>query len=126
MFKTMYRVEKFLPAECPKCRTRFQNQNEDWELLLGDVVNGRKVVRETAGYDVIVCAHCQNHTARFLLETCQLFDRRKAEDLVEKEGFVNLTEVRASGTMAVDSHEVHTAMPGRRVVGVTSAGATDR
>lgn len=109
-------VEKFLPTECPKCRKKFENNQRDWSLLLGDIVNGKKQVRETQGYDIIICSHCGNYTARVQLESYMLSDQAEAELLLE-EGFVNLCEVEAFG----DVEEVHTTymkLPGTRVVGV--------
>jgi hypothetical protein len=117
--RTMYRVEKFLPPECPKCRARFKQEGKDYSLLLGDIVGGRKRVRPLVGYTIIVCSHCENMTARLNLEDWQLGSREKAETLLEQ-GFVNLQEVKAVGSMAREYHAVHMKMPGIRVEGLGS------
>jgi len=116
--KKMFHIEKFLPVECPKCRAKFEQQNKDWSLLLGDIVDGKKVVRQSDGHDIIICAHCENYTARIMLETYQLADRDKAVELMEKEGFINLQEVIATGTHCKDMHAVYTKKPGLKVLGL--------
>jgi hypothetical protein len=113
--KVMYRVEKFLPPECPKCRARFQQEGKDYARLLGDIIDGKKTVRETAGYYIIVCAHCENMTACWPLEMHQVGDRKKAEALVRDKGFVNLIQVEASGSMTQDRHAVLGQVPNLRV-----------
>lgn len=105
--KTMYHGEKFLPAECPKCRAKFEKQNADWTLLLGDIIDGKKVVRETTGYDIIICAHCENYTARRPMKSFSVGDKALADKLVAEEGYVNLQEVTAVGNMAKDHFVVH-------------------
>ena len=75
--RIMYRVEKFLPPECPKCRARFQQEGQDYNPLLGDIVNGKKTIRETRGYYIIVCSHCENMTACLPLEQYQVQTRRE-------------------------------------------------
>ncbi len=115
--RTMYRVEKFLPSECPKCRARFIQEGHDYSRLLGDIVDGRKRIRPLVGYTIIVCSHCENMTARLNLEDWQLGDRNKAEALLEQ-GFVNLQEVKAVGSMAREYHAVHMKMPCIRVEGL--------
>jgi len=102
--KTMYRVEKFLPTECPKCRHVFQDGAKDWVRLLGDVVDGEKKYRLTEGYYIIICRHCDNHTAQIVLEEYQLSSKKKAQEFCDKEGFVNLMEVTASGNHTKDMH----------------------
>jgi hypothetical protein len=113
--KTMYHVEKFLPPECPKCQARFQQEGKDYGRLLGDIVDGKKRVRQTEGYYIIVCAHCENMTACWPLETYQLGDKKKAEALVQDKGFVNLIEVVATGNMARDIHAICGRAPDLRV-----------
>ncbi|OGY78596.1 MAG: hypothetical protein A3B74_04410 [Candidatus Kerfeldbacteria bacterium RIFCSPHIGHO2_02_FULL_42_14] len=102
----MYRVEKFLPPECPKCRHVFQKESSDYTLLLGDIVEGKKVVRETVGYGIIVCSHCENFTARLPVEAWQVGDRKRATGLLN-EGFVNLKKVISIGSHTQDFHEIH-------------------
>jgi hypothetical protein len=111
----MYHVEKFLPSECPRCRARFQQEGKDYARLLGDIVDGKKTIRQTQGYYIIVCAHCENMTACWPLETYQLSDRDKAEALVNDKGFVNLVQVTATGSMTQDSHAICGRMPDLRV-----------
>ena len=113
--RKMWHVEKFLPTECPKCRKEFKNQI-DWSLLLGDIVDGKKKIRETKGYDIINCAYCGNHTARVELESYTLSDRAKAERFLG-EGFVNLCEVKVFGHME-DTHMVYTHQPNICIVEV--------
>jgi hypothetical protein len=115
--RTMYHVEKFLPPECPRCRARFQQQNVDYVPLLGDLIDGKKVVRQTEGYTIIICQHCDNYTVRILLETYQLGDRDRAEALLEQ-GFANLQEERATGNMARDCHAFFCEMPALRILGL--------
>jgi len=116
--KKMYHVEKFIPPECTNCRAPFKKEGEDYCRLFGDIVDGHKRVRETVGYTIKQCEHCQNCTATMLLETYQLSDKAKAEELCEKEGFVNLIEVFAVGTHCQDSHAFYMGMPGTRVMAV--------
>jgi hypothetical protein len=104
--KTMYLVEKFLPPECPKCRAGFKEEGKDYGRLLGDLVDGKKRFRETPGYSIIVCAHCENMTMRIDQESWQVSDQAQAEALLSQ-GFVNLREVIAIGNMAVDHHVRH-------------------
>jgi hypothetical protein len=113
--KTMYHVEKFLPPECPKCRAGFQHDGKDYARFLGDIIDGKKTVRETNGYYIIVCRHCENMTACWPLETYQLGDKNKAEALVREKGFVNLIEVQAAGNMARDSHAICCRAPDLKV-----------
>lgn len=110
--KTMYHVEKFLPTECPKCRHPFKNGNSDWHRLLGDVIDGKKVFRKLDGYQIIVCAKCNNYTAQFPIESYQLSDKAKAQKLCDQAGFVNLTEVLATGTHCQDFHAIYCKPPG--------------
>lgn len=114
--RTMWCVEKFLPTECPKCRKKFENNQSDWSLLLGDIVDGRKQIRETQGYDIITCSHCGNYTARVQLESYMLFDKAAAERLLG-EGFVNLREVKTFGDVK-ESHTTSAKLPDIRVVKV--------
>jgi ribosomal protein S27E len=114
----MFHIEKFLPTECPKCRHRFQSEAEDWVRLFGDIVDGKKKIRETNGYLIIHCRHCDNMTAMFPLETYQLSDRKLAEEKMAKEGFVNLQVVTAVGNMAQNLHTV-IAKPAIQVHAVT-------
>lgn len=116
--KKMYRVEKFLPTECPKCRHPFMREGDDYVRLLGDIVEGEKRVRETQGYIINICAKCQNYTAFIELESYQLGNKKEAERLVREEGFRNLIVVTATGTHCQDMHAVHAQMPGTRVIGV--------
>jgi hypothetical protein len=116
--KQMFHIEKFLPPECPKCRAPFKQQNTDWNLLLGDIVDGEKVIRETSGYDIIICAHCENYTARYPLESYTLSSKKKAEELVAREGFVNLQQVTGFGTHTKDMHVVVAKESGMRVMSV--------
>ncbi len=115
--KTMYYVEKFLPPECPKCRARFIQQNQDFNLLLDDMVGGQKKIRETDGYHIIACQYCGNFTACLRLESYQLADKAKAEILL-KEGFVNFQQVTASGNMTQDHHTIYMKMPDFHVMAV--------
>jgi hypothetical protein len=116
--KTMYHVEKFLPPDCPKCRTVFQQDGIDYVHLLGDIIDGRKQVRETTGYLIIICQHCQNYTACLPLESYQVSDRSTAEELCLDKGFVNLVEVRSRGNHCRDHHAIHMEMRGLRVEGI--------
>jgi len=101
----MYHVEKFLPTACPRCHHLFQKESEDWHRLLGDIVAGKKVVRDTDGYAIIVCSHCENYTAQIpSIETHQVLSKEKAKELCDKEGFFNLIEVQAFGTACQESH----------------------
>jgi len=117
--QTMYCVEKFLPTECPKCRQPFRQDGPDYTRLLGDIIDGRKVVRETNGYDIIICNRCENSTARVLLESWQVGDRERAAKLLQK-GFVNLQQVTAFGTATRDAYQLYVQLPGIKVRGVSS------
>ncbi|MCI0462460.1 MAG: hypothetical protein L0Z62_36375 [Gemmataceae bacterium] len=123
--RIMYHVEKFLPPECPKCRVRFQQEGKDYARLLGDILDGKKTIRETTGYIIIVCAHCENMTACWPLETYQLGDKKKAEALVRDKGFVNLIQVEARGSMTRDSHAICGQASDLRVESITCAEEND-
>jgi len=123
--KTMYHVEKFLPPECPKCRVRFQQEGKDYARLLGDIIGGKKTFRETKGYYIIVCSHCENMTACVPLETYQVGDKKKAEALVKDQGFVNLIEVQAAGNMARDTHAIIGRAPDWRIEAIKCDEGTD-
>src|SRR5207245_9248960 len=103
-YKTMYRVEKFLPPACPKCRRKFakearERHKGDYARLLGDIVKGRKKVRETEGYNIIVCSHCGNFTARYPLEANQLSSNDRANRRIDEQDRVNQIEVTAVGSI---------------------------
>lgn len=108
--KTMYHVEKFLPTECPKCRHALNSEGVDYKCLLGRI-------RETTGYDIIICSHCSNFTARVPLESWQVGDKQRAKELVQQ-GFVNLQEVVGYGTHAQDHHAVYAELLELRVQGI--------
>lgn len=116
--KTMYHVEKFLPPECPKCRHTFTSEGVDYTLLFGDIVNGEKKIRATTGYNIIICSHCRNFTARFPLESWQVSSKQRAEELVQQ-GFTNLLQVTAFGSHTQDHHFVHSKLPGIRVEAIS-------
>ncbi len=123
--KIMYHVEKFLPPECPKCRARFQQDGKDYTRLLGDIIDGKKTIRETSGYYIIVCSRCENMTPCWPLEQYQVADRKKAEALVKEQGFVNLVQVLAMGHMAQDRHVVFGEAPRLRVESIECDGESD-
>lgn len=112
--KIMYRVEKFIPSECPKCRHKLDRNKDDWGQVLGDIVNGEKIPRKTEGYIIIICVHCANQTACIPLEAYTLSDPVAALKLLE-EGFVNYREVIAVGKVA-DQHTVYTEIKNLYVV----------
>jgi hypothetical protein len=112
--KTMYVVDKFLLAECPKCRHKFGKIGDDWNIFLAYIVDGQKTTIESTGYTIIVCSHCQNFTGQIQLESWQLSDPRAARRLL-KQGFVNLHEVQACGNMAKDRHVVYMRIPGVQI-----------
>jgi len=103
--RKMYRVEKFLPTECPKCQRIFAKDGEDYTWLLGDIIEGRKVIRTTSGYDIIICRNCKNKTARVQLEYCLVGELSKAQTLLSV-GFVNLVECFATGSHTSDHHVI--------------------
>ena len=104
--KTMYQVEKFIPPECPRCRRKFEKENKDYSLLLGDIIHGEKIIRKTKKYEIIICEYCRNYTARILLESYRISDLQTAKKLL-KEGFCNFQKVDTLGIMANDSHEIY-------------------
>ena len=115
--KKMWYLEKFLPIECPKCRQAFKAEGVDYSLLFGDIVDGQKTVRETKGYNIIICSKCRNFTARFPLESWQVGDAQRAQELV-REGFVNLGEVVGYGNHTQDHHVVYAQLPAVHVQGI--------
>jgi len=123
--RIMYHVEKFLPPECPNCRARFQQQGTDYARFLGYIIDGKKTVRETTGYYIIVCTHCENLTACYPLETYQISDKKKAEALVKDKGFVNLVQVEARGSMAQDCHALCGQVPDLRVESIKCVEEND-
>jgi hypothetical protein len=122
--RTMFHVEKFLPTECPKCRHPFKKEDADWHRLLGDVLDGKKVFRQLDGYHIIVCAKCNNFTAQFPIESYQLSDKAQAQKLCDEAGFVNLTEVFATGTHCRDFHAIYCKPPGITTM-IDPEGAAD-
>lgn len=106
----MYRVEKFIPGQCPKCGNKFGNNRKDYcqsYFETCDEKDGKKVYRDTKGYDVIVCLKCANLTARFPL----LREARVVRDLEEAqkwldEGFTSITEVWASENFPEGYHVI--------------------
>lgn len=114
-FMTMYSVEKFLPTKCPKCQHTFNKENEDWVLLFGDIVDGKKVVRKTSGYDIIFCSQCENYTARVMLESYTLFKAEDAQKLLAEKGFVNFCEVKVFNNPTKNRHVVYSKSLGGKV-----------
>jgi len=112
----MYRVEKFLPTNCPRCSKQFQNEATDWSRLLGDIIKGEKVVRETQGYVIIICGECRNYTAQVPLESYQLASKEAAEKLCNEQGFVNLMTVTAYGNHCQDMHSKAEPPDGTKLV----------
>lgn len=120
IIRKMYSVDKFLPPECPKCRHKFDKNGEDWAWIWGDIVNGKKVIRETTGYKVIQCLHCDNFTAYIPLESWQVSSLERAEELL-KQGFVNLMEGEMWGAKEEDFYDRHVVcakIPDVRVEGI--------
>jgi len=103
--KIMYRVEKFIPPECPRCCHKLDRNKDDWGQVLGDIVNGEKIPRKTEGYIIIICVHCNNQTACIPLEAYTLSDPVEALKLLDQ-GFVNFREVIAAGNTP-DQHTVY-------------------
>lgn len=102
--KIMYRVEKFIPMKCPNCQHKLDRNREDWGQVLGDIVNGEKILMKTEGYIIIICVHCENRTACIPLEAYTLSDPVEALKLLYQ-GFVNFREVIAVGNIP-DQHTV--------------------
>jgi hypothetical protein len=100
--RTMYQVEKFIPSECPKCRKVFGTEAIDYVLRLGDIVDGKKQIRTTKGYDIIICKHCRNETARVYLESAIFRKKEKAEQFIKEKGFTNLQKVKPMGNTNSD------------------------
>lgn len=103
--RTMYRVEKYLVPECPKCRHKFDRNGKDWVQYLGEIVKGEKVIRKTSGYILFICQHCKNMTAQIVKESFQLSNPEKAKALLN-EGFANFQEVLAGGDVK-EHHDLH-------------------
>lgn len=93
----LWQVEKFVPLFCPKCNRKFSRQNHDFIIFLGDIVEGSKVPRKTPGYDIIVCKHCKNFTARVWLQVRTVSKKKEAEDLTKEDGFTNVHSIEAFG-----------------------------
>lgn len=98
--KRLWKIEKFIPLFCPKCNRKFSKQDEDFVLLFGDVIEESKVPRRTSGYDIIICNHCGNYTARIWLQVRTVETLEEAELLVEQEGFTNPHQVTGYGIHA--------------------------
>ena len=95
--RTIYRVKKFIPFECPKCQNSFAKANDDFILLLGDIVNGSKMPRAYNLHDVIICKECDNFTARVLIEERNVFEEKEAKRLVNEDGFTTIDIGTAGG-----------------------------
>ena len=96
----LWQVEKFVPLFCHKCNRKFNRQNDDFTIFLGDIIEGSKVPRKTPGHDVIVCKHCQNFTARVWLQVRVVKTKGEAESLVAKDGFTNAHTIETFGLAA--------------------------
>lgn len=92
-------VTKFLPEECPKCRQIFRDPSKNYSLLLGDIVDGKKVFRLPDHYDIIICTACKNQTARVKIEQRHVFNIAEANQLIEQ-GFTCIEEGRSFGTQS--------------------------
>ena len=103
----------------------FRQEGKDYARFLGDILAGRKTIRETNGYYIIVCTLCENLTACWPLEAYQLGDKQKAEALVRDKGFVNLVEVQATGNMAKDHHAIIGRLPDLRVESIKCEEGSD-
>ena len=107
--RVIYRVQKFVPHECPKCSQPFIDECKSFWLLLGKVLDGKKVPIIHQNYDVIVCGNCNNYTARVMIEECQVFEKERAELLLENEDFTLYSRGCGYGTHA--QKELHILHP---------------
>lgn len=100
--RTMYRAERFSPSACPNCGRQFRQQNDDWMIYMGSIVDGQKV--PDPEWPRIMCAGCEALVKIRRLEEYQVSDKAIALRLIAEQGFCNLIEVEAVGNMAVDFH----------------------
>ncbi len=98
--KELWEIEKFIPLHCPKCNRRFGKLYRDFVFFFGDIIDGKEVPRQTPGHDIIVCQHCDNHTAIVWLERRTVETEKEANLLAEKEGYTNPQLVITYGKMA--------------------------
>ncbi len=80
-----YEVQKFSPAECPKCELRFAMENRDFLVKEGNIIEDFK--------DVVVCSDCLAEVERTLEELLSESDKGDAEALL-LDGYANLKLVR--------------------------------
>ena len=64
-------------------------------------------------------------TACWPLETYQIGDKKTAEALVKDQGFVNLTQVEATGNMTQDIHAICGRTPDLRVESIKCEEGAD-
>jgi hypothetical protein len=98
--KRLWEIEKFIPLFCPKCNRKFFKQDEDFVLFFGDIIKEDRIPRRTSGYDIIICNHCGNYTARVWLQVRTVETVEEAELLIEQEGFTNPHQVTGYGIHA--------------------------
>lgn len=98
--KKMYRVEKFVPEQCPNCDQPFRWPKRDFVLYLGEIVDGQRVPFQHDLHDIIICVHCKKRTARVMLEAVRVFDQDLARALVQESGFTAFYKGLAEGTHA--------------------------
>lgn len=101
ILKIKWRVEKFIPAKCPKCLHKFERENEDWNLLKDERRIGEK------HYPVIICKQCGNFTSVVMLEAYVLSNKEDAKKLL-KDDFVNLQKTLST---AKDYHATYAKVP---------------
>lgn len=96
----MYRVEKFEPTHCPFCSRKFSQENIDWAIYFGQVIDGHKI--PDPDWPRIMCRGCDKLVKIQRIQDYQVKSRATAERLIAEEGFCNLQVVRAWGNMAQD------------------------
>lgn len=94
----VYRIEKFLPTNCPKCDGFFEREGRDYTLT----------TPSKSGTENIQCQKCGNKSPKIMLETRSCLSLQQAVTFVNKECFVNLIKVLAGGVyIRQDIHVIY-------------------
>ena len=103
--ETQFRVEKFIPTQCPMCRNSFRENSDEgfllgtyWRHLSVDVVQtiAQSIASHGLRTDLVLCGKCKNVTLRVVVEE-RTFDRREEAEAAVCEGFANLQEAETLG-----------------------------
>lgn len=100
--KIMYRCEKFSPRNCPHCGHQFRQQNDDWVMYMGTIVDGNKVPDPL--WPRIICKACNGDPIKQIkIKEYRLESEIEIDRLISDCDFFNKQESEAFGNMTKDS-----------------------